>query len=429
MMNVYYAKRVVFFKLFFIVLVSCFCCNACIEADEMKARLYIEDYKMIAIEEMHRMGVPASIKLAQAMLESDYGKSRLANEGKNHFGIKCKKGWQGQTIYHTDDAPDECFRKYGTIYESYLDHSEFLRFHRFNYYDDLFLLDKTDYRGWAYGLKKAGYATNPRYAELLISIIERYRLYEYDNAIVSRLNSNGPLVILYGAASNTIAFSGYQKTVSTQKTAFYKAPSSSTTAVFQSSPKVTFKDNRRPKKEVEEMASMDASIADSASNSEMESNDDENEAIAIQEQQTEIEEMPMMDSETPVEEERIIPLYQQMLINGKRAVSSNVTLVPAFVSHTYNIALSKIYDFNDLVVGQKFKPDTPIFFQKKKNKAEVKEEHIVMEGETMHDIAQEYGIKLLKLYRRNKMPLNSVPVEGEIVQLQKKVKESPKYRF
>lgn len=417
MKNVYRVKRVMCFKLFLIVLVSCFCCNACIEADEMKAQIYIDEFKMVAIEEMHRMGVPASIKLAQAMLESDYGSSRLANEGKNHFGIKCKKGWTGETIYHTDDAPDECFRKYRTVYDSYLDHSEFLRFHRLNYYDHLFLLDKTDYRGWAYGLKKAGYATNPRYAELLIDIIERYRLYEYDTAIVSRLNSNGPPVILYGVGANTITFSNYQETSIT------KPPLLTATRTTPSKPTVSFKDNRRPAPSNPTQTKETAMEEETMAPAEMQENQEAAEAMTMNQEDTETE------LETMREDKKIIPVYQQMVINGKRSVSSNVPLVPAFVSHTYNIALSKIYEYNDLLVGQKFKPNTPIFFQKKKSKSEHKSEHIVMEGETMHDISQKYGIKLIKLYRRNKMPINADPIEGEIVQLKNKVKESPKYRL
>ncbi|MEZ4884593.1 MAG: glucosaminidase domain-containing protein [Chitinophagales bacterium] len=407
MINVYRIERLLFFKLSFLLLVSCLCCNACIEADEMKARLYIEDFKMLAIEEMQRMGVPASIKLAQAMLESDYGNSRLAYEGKNHFGIKCKAEWLGDRIYHTDDAPDECFRKYHSVYESYLDHSEFLRFHKFNYYDDLFLLDKTDYRGWAYGLKKAGYATNPRYAELLIALIERYRLYEYDNAIVSRLDGNGSPVILYGAAANTIIFSNYQQNALKQK------PSLASAKTLIDKSFVEFKDNNPPKDMPAELAVLEAMAG-----TETNSNSSDKEENQLDE-----------NVDIVAKEERIVPHYQQMVVNGKRAVTSNVPLMPAFVSHTYNVPLSKLYDYNDLLVGQKFKPDTPIFFQKKKSKSDTKAEHIVMEGETMHDISQHYGVKLLKLYRRNKLPLNANPIEGEIVQLQKKVKESPKYRL
>lgn len=141
------------------------------------ADAYIEHYKSISIREMELYGIPASITLAQALLESGSGNSYLARVANNHFGIKCASAWQGKTVLRNDDYKDECFRVYETAEASYRDHSEFLLRDR---YAALFELDKNDYRGWAEGLKKAGYATNPKYAKLLISLIERYELYRYD---------------------------------------------------------------------------------------------------------------------------------------------------------------------------------------------------------------------------------------------------------
>jgi len=126
---------------------------------------------------MHQTGVPASITLAQALLESDNGNSPLARGANNHFGIKCAE-WQGPAFYQDDDKRDECFRKYNTVLESFDDHSAFLKGR--TRYASLFQLDRTDYEGWAKGLKKAGYATNPQYAHLLIKIIEENKLYELD---------------------------------------------------------------------------------------------------------------------------------------------------------------------------------------------------------------------------------------------------------
>lgn len=139
---------------------------------------YIKRYKTIAIEEMNKHGIPASIKLAQGMLESGNGNSRLALEANNHFGIKCTPEWTGGKINHHDDRPDDCFRIYQNAEDSFRDHSAFLLRKR---YEKLFSLDIKDYKGWAKGLKEAGYATNPRYADLLISLIERYELYQYDS--------------------------------------------------------------------------------------------------------------------------------------------------------------------------------------------------------------------------------------------------------
>ena len=140
---------------------------------------YIEKYNKLAISEMKRAGVPASITLAQGILESDNGTGRLAKKANNHFGIKCHDNWKGRKIYHDDDRRKECFRKYDNALESFRDHSDFLR--NSNRYASLFNLDRENYKGWAIGLKKAGYATDNQYDKLLIRIIEEYRLYQYDN--------------------------------------------------------------------------------------------------------------------------------------------------------------------------------------------------------------------------------------------------------
>jgi LysM repeat protein len=154
-----------------------------------KQNEYVTKYKDIAIGEMERTGIPASIKLAQAILESDFGKSDLATQANNHFGVKCATGWTGKTMEKVDDEKDEdgqpkksCFRKYGKVEDSYYDHSEFLRDPRKYYrYGFLFGLDKTDYRSWARGLESSGYATGAGYADKLINVIERYQLYQYDS--------------------------------------------------------------------------------------------------------------------------------------------------------------------------------------------------------------------------------------------------------
>jgi LysM repeat protein len=139
---------------------------------------YIDTYKEEAIREMLRAGIPASITLAQGILESADGNSPLAKYANNHFGIKCHKGWTGERFIMDDDEKNECFRKYYSVYDSYRDHSDFLTGR--SRYAALFELKITDYKGWAKGLKKAGYATNPKYADILIRIIEDNELYQYD---------------------------------------------------------------------------------------------------------------------------------------------------------------------------------------------------------------------------------------------------------
>jgi len=145
---------------------------------------YIQKYYKLAISEMQRSGIPASITLAQGCWESQDGNSRLATEANNHFGIKCKSEWKGKTIFHDDDASQECFRKYEHAEASYIDHSNFLM--SGTRYGFLFKLDPKDYIGWAMGLKKAGYATDPSYAQRLIKIIEDFKLFVYDEDLIDR---------------------------------------------------------------------------------------------------------------------------------------------------------------------------------------------------------------------------------------------------
>lgn len=162
---------------------------------------YIEAFKAVAIEEMNKYGIPASITLAQGILESGSGNSSLAKYANNHFGIKCTSDWRGKGYYKDDDKADDCFRVYKDARESYKDHSEFLKRKRYSF---LFELDKNDYKNWARGLKQAGYATNPKYPDLLISVIDRYQLYQYDQSesekdkikredkVFSEINANIP---------------------------------------------------------------------------------------------------------------------------------------------------------------------------------------------------------------------------------------------
>lgn len=166
-------KRILFF-----IALSCWLAAGFAQNSKMTVQEYIETYQDLAVSEMERAGIPASITLAQGILESSNGNSRLSTDGNNHFGIKCKKNWTGKTIYADDDELHECFRAYPTAKDSYIDHSTFLIEN--NRYAFLFDLEPDDYKGWAHGLKKAGYATNPKYAEILISLIERHELFKLD---------------------------------------------------------------------------------------------------------------------------------------------------------------------------------------------------------------------------------------------------------
>ena len=164
-------------KLFLILIICCLTLQA--QTRNKQYEDYIKKYRELAVEEMKKYHIPASITLAQGLLESGAGQSALARKSNNHFGIKCGSDWYGKTVSHDDDARGECFRAYKHPKDSYEDHSKFLAGRP--RYASLFKLNITDYKGWARGLKKAGYATNPRYADQLIGIIELYELYKYDD--------------------------------------------------------------------------------------------------------------------------------------------------------------------------------------------------------------------------------------------------------
>lgn len=198
------------FLIIFITILSQFACGQGRTGDQDWVVLrYIERYKDVAMEEMIRAGVPASIKLGQAILESNAGRSELARKSNNHFGIKCGSNWTGETHAHEDDDYDEngnliksCFRKFDSAKRSFYGHSEFLQKARYRF---LFTdLNVQDYESWAHGLKTAGYATNPKYASILISIIQRYELFKYDKMVIEGNEGEPEDPILVVASSGTI---------------------------------------------------------------------------------------------------------------------------------------------------------------------------------------------------------------------------------
>lgn len=175
-------------KKVYISLLLAFVATVSLGAAERQTREeYVERYKAIAIAHMERYGIPASITMAQGILESDSGNSRLSTSSNNHFGIKCKKSWTGDRVYHDDDAKGECFRAYPSVEASYQDHADFLD--QSPRYDSLFAYPSDDYRSWARGLKAAGYATAPDYAERLVKIIESMKLYLLDKEDGSKIYS------------------------------------------------------------------------------------------------------------------------------------------------------------------------------------------------------------------------------------------------
>ena len=317
---------------------------------------YIQTFAQYAVEEMEKYKIPASITLAQGLLETGGGQSRLAREGKNHFGIKCKEDWTGKTMKHTDDAPNECFRVYDDPRQSYEDHSKFLTTRK--YYANLFNLDIKDYKSWAHGLKKAGYATNPRYASILIGKIEKYKLYEFDNT-----NSKE---VLYAILKK-------YPDLKDDKTFMARLEPSKTVKKDPVTINVPYKQT------------------------------------SYVQQQKRVEKI-----KTKAE------ILNSILIKSHPNDGLKYIVIPEdtdlkFIANKFKITESKLMKWNELESDVLKKND--IIFLESKNSDGNKPTYKVEAGENMHDIAQKFGIKLNKLYAKNRMDEGQQPSAGQLIYL------------
>ena len=323
------------------------------------AREYILNYSNLAVSEMKRSGVPASITLAQGMLESNYGRSRLATQGNNHFGIKCHSDWSGKRIYHDDNRRGECFRSYASPEESYRDHSDFLV--NGSRYRDLFKLGATDYKGWAHGLKKAGYATDPKYPELLIRKIEEYSLWAYDTGGTS------PIVPQQATASQPVKRDTATAVAIPARTTVTSRPAVKETGTGQVQPVVK-------------------------------------EAGTGQVQ-------PASDKKSTVREEEE-PIKVISISTGEKTLeNNNVEYIIVGEGDTYELLAERhqllsweITRYNDLAAGAPLIPGQVVYLQPKRTRAaQGLSVHTVEAGETMYSISQKYAIKLSSLYKMNLM--------------------------
>ena len=303
---------------------------------------YITAYREIAIAEMHRTGVPASIKLAQGIHETTAGTSDLVRRSNNHFGIKCKSNWTGESVKHTDDAPHECFRKYDDPAQSYRDHSDFLK--GSSRYASLFNLDPLDYSAWAYGLKKAGYATNPKYPQIIIKLIETYNLQDYTLIALGKMPPK----------ENAIGVISVERTNGDD-------PGIATTI-----PEVEKKDEQR--------------------------------------------------REYPKEEFKI---------NNTRVIYASAGTSLLSIAQQYSIPLARIFEYNELERAEILPNDQLIYLQRKR-KAGSNEFHIVKQGETIRDIAQEEGLRLESLLEYNHLESYMQPAAGEQLYLRAKAPGMPR---
>lgn len=343
-----------------------------------KTEAYINSYKDLAIQEMIRTGVPASIKLAQGILESQFGESTLAKNANNHFGIKCKTEWTGDKVFQDDDAKGECFRVYKSAEESYRDHSDFLKTRP--HYSFLFKLELTDITGWAYGLKRAGYATNKTYPEKLLRVIEDYQLNQYTiQGIAMMENKTAPIV---ATVQNTTAAN-----VVTEQTA---APTiKNEPAIKNDTQKTTLV------KEETEAPQAELQIAN-----------------------TSVEKIkPIEETDrkpTTVAEEKKIVTYPEgvFTINHTKAVHAKEGTSLLALAHQYDISLSKLFEFNELTEMDILDMDRVLFIEKKQKRG-ASDFHEVTAGENLHDVCQKEGIRMESLLEYNKLKKDSQLSAGQ----------------
>lgn len=314
---------------------------------------YIQKFAQYAVEEMEKYNIPASITLAQGLLETGGGQSILAQQGNNHFGIKCKEDWTGRTMKYTDDAPNECFRVYEDPRDSYEDHSKFLT--NRPYYKGLFQLDPKDYKSWAFGLKKAGYATNPQYAYILIDKIEKYKLFEFDNLKKEEVVEK--LLVMYPDLVNDQEF--LTKNISKPK------------------------EIEAPKVVIDAPEPIKLSKAEVLRSITVKSHPNEGLKYIV----------------IPVE-----PDYDD---------ASEANLED--ISNQYNISVSKLTKWNELS-SNTLKEGQILFLDKKNTKGSV-ETYRAEKGDDMYSVAQKFAIRLDKLYAKNRMEVGSKLNEGQLVYL------------
>jgi LysM repeat protein len=324
--------------------------------------IYVNTYKLIAMAEMQRSGIPASIILAQGLHESEAGTSELVKQSNNHFGIKCKDDWKGQVVYHDDDSRQECFRSYASAADSYKDHSEFLR--RSNRYAFLFDMDPTDYEGWAYGLKKAGYATNIRYSLILIKLIKDYNLQQYSLIALGKMKPSDEVVLTMPGVAPVTAL------------AADGTPGSGGAGSGG-------------------VGSGDG-VAGSASGNGVVGSGGAGGVTA--------QEVSYPEGEFQINKAKVI--YAQ----------AGVSLLS--IATQYNISLPRLLEFNDMKEEDVLVKGQLIFLQRKRKTGSIGF-HVVREGETLYEISQSEGVRLQDMLEMNQLTPNSQPATGNKIYLQK----------
>jgi len=343
---------------------------------------YINTYKDVAIKEMQRTGVPASIKLAQGIHETMAGTSVLVLKSNNHFGIKCKNTWTGASVTHDDDLRGECFRKYTSALDSYRDHSDFLR--SSTRYSFLFNLEPTDYQDWAFGLKKAGYATNPKYPQIIIKLIEDYHLQDYTLIAMGKTPT----------AENAMAKSAIE------------SKGKETAPVFVASVKM------------EEPVSKEFKQTESVK--------EKSSGNMLKQKENTFEEITKVETKPAPKSADVVHYPDtEFKINETPVIYAKTGTSFLAIAQKYNIPLARVFEFNDLGVSEFVNKDQLIYLQRKR-KTGNNEFHIIQAGETLHDIAQVEAIRLETLLEYNLLRINMKPAIGEKLSLRTKAAMAPR---
>lgn len=326
-----------------------------VNAQKEKTEQYIQQYSELAVQEMIRTGVPAAIKLAQGILESQSGESDLVKRSNNHFGIKCKTEWTGDKTYHDDDEKGECFRVYPDAAASYKDHSDFLKTRP--HYNFLFKLDPANYEAWANGLKKAGYATSPTYPKSLIKVIRDYQLDRFNQIALER----------------STALAGNSKHEQTDN--HIKKPAVTITNVV-----------------VEETIT-----------------DDPEEEVTTE---------PAAPAPQQPAPARKISGYPESVfnINQCRVIYASEGTSLLALAQQYDITLSKLLDYNEMGNIEILEKDQLIFLEKKQKKGS-SDYHIVKAGEDLYSIAQTEGVRLENILQYNNISKGTTPLPGNKIYL------------
>ena len=372
---------------------------------------YINKYKGIAISEMNRTGIPASITLAQAIVESASGESNLAKQANNHFGIKCKTEWTGEKMYKDDDMKNECFRVYENADSSFIDHSNFLKYRP--YYASLFELDPVDDTAWAYGLKKAGYATEKDYPNILLKVIDMYELSQYNfPELVEEDSLEEANAIKEEITKDTLQkkVTPMQVAPNTLDTISIKKPANSTPIRDTVVKIVTVKDTIIKVVTVKDTIVNTVTVRDTLIKI-VTVKDTVEKAVTIK---------PTKDTTAQKTTPKAIvlnyPLNQKFKINGVSAIWAIAGRSYIEIASAYNIPLYKLYKNNELEETDLVQKDQLLFLAEKKKDSD-KKVHVAKTGETFYEIAQMEGIQLNALKSFNTTTTEDKIKDGIILYL------------